>query len=556
MKKKKNNQKLKPNKVQSKAPSFFYRNIVFILLGVILLITAFIRLRLLNIPLERDEGEYAYFGQLMLAGIPPFEAAYTMKFPGTHFMYAFFMLIFGQSVAGIHFGLLIINLVTSLFLFFIVKRLIGNSGALVAALVFSLLSLNDTILGFAGHATHFVTFAAVTGILLLLKAFDNNKLYLYFISGIFFGLAPVFKQSGIFFSAFGGLILITHGIIENRRNFKQFLKNLGIFVSGGLFPIILVLFMLYISGVFDSFLFWTIEYPFAYGGQVPFYRGMKYLSNSLVSVMDGFTVLWVFAAIGIPLLFFNASIRKNTFTVIFVILFLIFSFLTIVPGLYFRPHYFICLLPAVGIFAGIAVGSIANLKIKGKNSMALQTLSVLIIMVIVGIGINNNAEYFFKEKSKDISRRIYGLNPFVESEAIGGFIKRNTNEDDKILVLGSEPQVYFHADRVSATGFIYMYPMMEDHEYNLPMQAQMIAEVEEADPDVVVIVDVNKSWLRRPKSPSKIFSWYLNKYSEDKYKMIGSVEIFSNATLYKFTPIALKNQQVSKYRIRILKKKG
>ena len=29
-----------------------------------------IRIRLLGIPLERDEGEYAYAGQLMLQGIP------------------------------------------------------------------------------------------------------------------------------------------------------------------------------------------------------------------------------------------------------------------------------------------------------------------------------------------------------------------------------------------------------------------------------------------------------------------------------------------------------
>ena len=42
----------------------------------------FIRIRFLAIPLERDEGEYAYAGQLMLQGIPPYRLAYNMKFPG------------------------------------------------------------------------------------------------------------------------------------------------------------------------------------------------------------------------------------------------------------------------------------------------------------------------------------------------------------------------------------------------------------------------------------------------------------------------------------------
>lgn len=35
-------------------------------------------------PLERDEGEYAYAGQLMLQGIPPYQLAYNMKLPGTY----------------------------------------------------------------------------------------------------------------------------------------------------------------------------------------------------------------------------------------------------------------------------------------------------------------------------------------------------------------------------------------------------------------------------------------------------------------------------------------
>ncbi|PYN18494.1 MAG: hypothetical protein DME05_00625, partial [Candidatus Rokuibacteriota bacterium] len=42
------------------------------LLAAIGLLAAVIRFRLLEIPLDRDEGEYAYFGQLLLAGVPPY----------------------------------------------------------------------------------------------------------------------------------------------------------------------------------------------------------------------------------------------------------------------------------------------------------------------------------------------------------------------------------------------------------------------------------------------------------------------------------------------------
>jgi hypothetical protein len=54
----------------------------WIFLAVIVLgLVIVIRIRLLGIPLERDEGEYAYAGQLMLQGIPPYEFAYNMKLP-------------------------------------------------------------------------------------------------------------------------------------------------------------------------------------------------------------------------------------------------------------------------------------------------------------------------------------------------------------------------------------------------------------------------------------------------------------------------------------------
>ena len=38
----------------------------------VLALVAVARLRLLAFPLERDEGEYAYAGQLILQGIPPY----------------------------------------------------------------------------------------------------------------------------------------------------------------------------------------------------------------------------------------------------------------------------------------------------------------------------------------------------------------------------------------------------------------------------------------------------------------------------------------------------
>jgi hypothetical protein len=64
----------------------------------VLVLIAMVRLCLLNFPLERDEGEYAYAGQLMLQGIPPYKLAFNMKFPGTYAMYALILFLFRGDI--------------------------------------------------------------------------------------------------------------------------------------------------------------------------------------------------------------------------------------------------------------------------------------------------------------------------------------------------------------------------------------------------------------------------------------------------------------------------
>ncbi|HEX9047764.1 MAG TPA: hypothetical protein VF988_12125, partial [Verrucomicrobiae bacterium] len=85
----------------------FQRPWTFWFMVAVLAVVALGRLRLLDFPLERDEGEYAYAGQLILQGVPPYAEAYNMKFPGTYLAYAGIMALFGQSPAGIHFGVLL-----------------------------------------------------------------------------------------------------------------------------------------------------------------------------------------------------------------------------------------------------------------------------------------------------------------------------------------------------------------------------------------------------------------------------------------------------------------
>src|SRR5947209_14554584 len=175
-------------------------------LAVVVLALA-IRIRLLGIPREGDEGEYAYAGQLMLQGIPPYKLAYNMKFPGTYAAYAVMMSIFGQTANGIHLGLLMVNAASIALVFFLGRRLMNATAGIVAAASYAVLSVNPSVLGFAGHATHFVILPVLGGCLLLLRSLDRPSTKILFVAGLLFGIGLLMKQPAFFFILFGASYL-------------------------------------------------------------------------------------------------------------------------------------------------------------------------------------------------------------------------------------------------------------------------------------------------------------------------------------------------------------
>ena len=54
---------------------------------------------------------------------------------------------------------------------------------------------------------------------------------------------------------------------------------------------------------------------------------------------------------------------------------------------------------------------------------------------------------------------------------------RQSVDETQLAILDSEPEIYFYSRCQAATGFIYTYPLMEEHAYALKLQRQMIDEI-------------------------------------------------------------------------------
>jgi len=278
------------------------------LLAVILL-TAVIRFRLLEVPLERDEGEYAYAGQLILQGIPPYAQVYNMKMPGIYAAYALILAVFGQTHSGIHMGLLVINAATVLLMFLLVKRLFGPLAGVTAAATFALLSLGQSVQGIFANAEHFVILPALGGILLVLRAVDDStsliidpersrrvdfQRRLSLLAGaVLLGLAFLMKQHGAAFTVFAGLYLFLCELRRRPFNWKPFVTSGVLFLVGALLPFAVTCLVLWWAGVFEKFWFWTFDYAREYVSAKPFLAGLKTLRIHTSRIFSSSISLWI-----------------------------------------------------------------------------------------------------------------------------------------------------------------------------------------------------------------------------------------------------------------------
>ena len=502
-----------------------FRLALWLLFGATLVAVTWARIRLLGLPLERDEGEYAYTGQLLLQGIPPYKLAYSMKFPGTAASYALLMSIFGDTTTGIHLGLIVINLVTVGLIFFLGRYLLSELAGLAAAAAYGVISLMPYVLAQAAHATHFVVLPAIAGTSVLLRALDRQSRILILASGCLFGLALLMKQPGLFFVLFGVVYLFSHDRSEHVKLRQSALRSL-IFLLGVTVPLLVTCLLLWNVGVFEQFWFWTIKYAGRYGSQVSIADGLRIFANNLPNAVGTAWPIWGIAASGLVMCIVNRTLRTRA---VFLTTFAFFSILAVCPGFYFRPHYFILVLPAVSLLAGVAVtAALDTIRFGAQN---FRFVVLLLFGFALAWPIWAEADFFFERPLAEANRMVNGTNPFPESIKIGEYIRAQSSVSDTIAVLGSEPQIYFYSRRHSATGYIYTYGLMEPQPYAHQMQQEMMREIETAHPKFLVMVVVNKSWLAGRDSDQSILRW-ADAYCDANYEEVGLINISDRGTDY------------------------
>ncbi len=503
--------------------------VAYAILACLILLVILIRSKFYNIPFERDEGAYSYYGKLLLEGKIPYKDFYEQKFPGIFYFFATIVAIFGDTVKGMHMGFMYVNIITMIFLFMASKRMFSPLAAVVTATTFAIVSMCPNLSGYTVQGEHAVAFFVSIGIFLYTYTLTHPGWKTYLAMGLAMGCAFMTKTSGMFLVLWGGFVIISDFTFSGKKKpIKELIIHASIY-SVGVFIVIGFTFMLIMmKGSFNEMLFWTYEIPKKYVNKIPWSDGKKYFEYMYNSITAEYKFFWYHALFALAAFFLKNITWRQKF---FALTLIFFSGITIVPGYYFYGHYWIQILPGLSILAGMTF-FVMNDTLKNRFNLKSKSIPYVylgLFLVFSLSHLNKMKDYYFNPNYERILRTVYGNNPFPEAMGIANWINANTKPEDGMVVMGSEPELYFYTKKKCPSRHAYFAAIVDNVPEHKQWQREFVSDVEKAKPKYFIFFNHQISLFVQPNTDQYVFEWY-NKYITENYNLIGLVDMVDGYT--------------------------
>jgi hypothetical protein len=455
----------------------------------LVLLTAALRIPLLDIPLERDEGEYAYIAWRLEHQEMPYRDWVDQKPPAVFWVYRAALSLPTPPVRAIHLSALVFSAATACALFLMARLLTPMPWAFLGASLFAILSADPHIQGTSANTEIFMLLPLVLAQWAFLYCGPGNRsrVVWMFSCGVLIGLATAFKQVA---ASSLPLLLLLYPAFFRGAPLSEPAGRAGsetgeltpssmlpgtiafVFFSALGFAAVWAVIAAYFNsqkGLHDL-VYNVLTHNLEYINSVPWSVRFQLLQKTLGELASTQAVAWVLAIIGI------GGMCKTGKTGL--LLFLGAWFVASVAGVsasgYFFPHYFQQALPVLCVMGALGGEAIARAEFWGKATVPAR--AVLIILVACAIPAIFTVPFLFKSPD-DVSKAIYPSNFCPEMQRIGQRLAETTAPSDKVYVFGAEPEVLFYARRVSATRYVFLFPLYGPYRDVKEKQAVTIEEV-------------------------------------------------------------------------------
>ena len=502
-----------PTSLTNRTVSPFLVNLV---LAALIVSTYFhFRANLIDIPLNRDEGGFAFFGRLISQGGTLYRDGVDHKPPGIWFIYAGLSYVVPFTAQGLHWTIHIYNLVTLALFSLLSIKLFDRKAAFWATLVFAVVTSGPDVEGSSASAEMFMLLPLVASFLFCIMGKEKNSFLLTLLGGVFSGMAFWIKQPAVLISVFVVACVALMPTAENRHyptGGYWWLRELILpFSLGFLIPSVAILVYIWYQGTWDEFIYWAFLHNLEYASHVSTDLVFRLLKIRVGFILDRNPLIWTLAIAACV-----AGPFVNRTRGLIVTGFFLSSLLAVAHSWQMYRHYFALICPSLSLAAGLGIShTIASLEARKHLHKCLIPLSFAIVVVIPTL---INGDFYISNSPAQNSMLYFDVNPFPGSPVVADYLRENTEREDRILILGSEPQILVLAGRRSATRHPFFYQVVGPYERSREFQQQVLGDIEENRPEYIVAVHDPRSWLADPKT-SEPFIRDLNVLLDRQYRM-------------------------------------
>ncbi|HEX5446838.1 MAG TPA: glycosyltransferase family 39 protein [Pirellulales bacterium] len=456
---------------------------------------------LLLLPLARDQGHFAYAGQVILDGGLPYRDVFDQKGPATHYTFALALALFGQTAWGVRCFFFFAALLTTRLAAVLGQRLAGHQARLPCVLAMAL----ALVQGDEGTAWHS---GQVEDLLLVLQlaavylyggdAAQRSRWRTALAAGLL-GLACTYKPTALLPSvvllAIAGAALL-RGDPAARLSCRAWLAcSLGGFVL----PPFVAIGYLAARGAFDDFWMVVIDFNSAYA---ELKSGFAKGTSMLVTRWGRLTVLASWGALAV-----RTPSAKSTDRLLWG---LAIANLAMVAwqGKYW-PYHWTPFVGCLAIFAGLSAAQVAAELAQRLGRWSPMATPVMLALLIAAVPVDlqylsgmwrGAVRVAAGRESLDTFRARFNcgaVDADVHRQA-AEYIRSRTSPGETMLVWGYETVVNFLADRRAPTRFaVDRILCLEGFKRQSAWRAEFLHSLGQKPPAYIVVVDHNGTSIWR-----------------------------------------------------------
>jgi len=390
----------------------------YIFLALLAAIIFILRLKFITLPMDRDEGAYAYVAWRMDFHELPYRDIFDHKPPVIYFIYRLAFLMFGQSYTAIRGFTIFYVVAIMLAVFFTVKKMAGTKQALISAALYSFYQSSVFFQGINSNTEIFASLFLIFSFYCTVNLRERPLPYA-FLAGLFFSAAFFIKES-VFLAGAATLIWWI---------FKKTKKEiLFAYISGFLVFSAIIFIWLAANGILKDFMKWGVSYNLHY---------IKGSFNQGLFIFKLFVIentLHIIGILALVFILFKKKFNDDNTLYLFIYILSLGLGIFILRGEY--QHYYLFLYP----FMCMATGWLINYLFLKNYKISASICAAAIFAVTF---VFNNVLYYFMNANEASYWQYLGDNEFAEASIISDYINAIKKPGNELFAWPGYPQIYF-----------------------------------------------------------------------------------------------------------------